>query len=254
MSRAQYHAALVTGASHRIGRSIAVELAAKGVAVGVHYGTSEDAAHAVVADIKAHGGKAGAVQADLASEVDVQKLVSDTACALDTPIDVLINNASIYEEDTLQTFTSTSWDRHQKINLLAPLMLMQSMATNLPTKNAGAIINIIDQRVLKLNPQYMSYTTTKAALWAATKTAAQALAPHIRVNAIGPGPTLANSRQTELDFAKEAAAVPLGSGATPEEIAKAAGFILEASAMTGQMIALDGGQHLAWHTADIPKD
>ena len=254
MNRAQYHAAIVTGASHRIGRSIAIELAAKGIAVGVHYGTSEDAAYAVVADIKAHGAKACAVQADLANEDDVRKLVPEAAHALGAPIDVLINNASIYEEDTLQSFTSASWDRHQKINLLAPLMLMQSVATNLPAENAGAIINIIDQRVLKLNPQYMSYTTTKAALWASTRTAAQALVPHIRVNAIGPGPTLANSQQTDLDFAKEAAAVPLGSGATPEEIARAAGFILEASAMTGQMIVLDGGQHLAWRTADIPKD
>ena len=254
MTEAPNRAALVTGAAHRIGRSIAFDLAAKGVAVGIHYGTSDTAAHTVVDTIKAHGGKACAVKADLSQENDVRKLVPETARALDAPIDILINNASIYEEDTLQTFTNVSWDRHQKINLLAPLILMQCMADKLPETSAGAIINIIDQRVLKLNPQYMSYTTTKAALWAATKTAAQALAPNIRVNAIGPGPTLANGQQTDDDFTKEAAAVPLGKGPVPEEIARAVGFILEAPAMTGQMIALDGGQHLAWRTADIPKD
>ena len=254
MSRAPYSAALVTGAGHRIGRSIAIALATKGVAVGVHYSTSKEAALAVVADIKACGGKACAVQADLSKVTDVQSLINDAADALGRPVDILINNASIYEEDSLQTFTSASWDRHQKINLLAPLMLMQSMAASLSETKAGAVINIIDQRVLKLNPLYMSYTTTKAALWAATKTAAQALAPSIRVNAIGPGPTLANEQQTAQDFAEEAAAVPLGKGPTPEEIAHAVNFILEAPAMTGQLIALDGGQHLAWRTADIPKD
>lgn len=249
-----YRAALVTGAGRRIGRSIALELAANSIAVGVHYSTSEAAAHSVVAEIEASGGTACAVKADLCSERHTQELISKTADLLGAPIDVLVNNASIYEEDTLRTFTSSSWDRHQKVNLFAPLMLMQCLAADLPKKSQGVIVNMIDQRVLKLNPQFVSYTTTKAALWAATKTAAQALAPNIRVNAIGPGPTLANSQQTDQDFVNEVKAVLLGKGATPEEIAKAVYFILEAPAMTGQMIALDGGQHLAWHTADIAKD
>ena len=254
MISAPYHAALVTGAGHRIGRSIAIELGSAGIAVAVHYHDSPDAAEAVAAEINTAGGTAVTIRSDLHSENEVNSLISNAAKRLGKPIDVLVNNASVFEKDDLQTLTGNSWDRHQKVNLLAPLLLMQNLNEGLKAEQRGAVINIIDQRVLKLNPQYMSYTTTKAALWTATRTAAQALAPSIRVNAIGPGPTLANRQQSAQEFADEAAAVPLGNGPDLDEITRAVRFILETPAMTGQMITLDGGQHLAWRTADIPED
>jgi NAD(P)-dependent dehydrogenase (short-subunit alcohol dehydrogenase family) len=254
LNNTPYSAALITGAGHRIGRAIALSLGAKGYAVAVHYHGSAKAAEAVVSEITSAGGRATPVSADLLVESDVRNLVSSASRALGMPIDILVNNASIFEQDTLATFTYDSWDRHQKVNLLAPLLLMQCLAESVAAGANAAVINIIDQRVLKLNPQYMSYTLAKSGLWTATRTAAQALAPSIRINAIGPGPTLSNSTQSKQDFANEAAAVPLGIGPTLEEITRAINFILESPAMTGQMITLDGGQHLAWRTADILED
>jgi len=249
-----YAAALVTGAGHRIGRSIACDLGAAGVAVAVHYHGSAESAEAVVDEITNAGGKACAVCADLLDENDVKSLLPQASKILGKPIDILVNNASVFEKDDLENFTVESWEKHQKINLLAPILLMQNLAQTLGENQSGAVINIIDQRVLKLNPQYLSYTAAKAGLWTATRTAAQALAPRIRVNAIGPGPTLANIRQSRLDFANEITPIPLGVGPTLAEISRAVHFILESPSMTGQMIALDGGQHLAWRTADILED
>lgn len=252
--KAPYRAALVTGAGHRIGRSIALDLGAAGYRVAVHYHGSAEAAEAVADEIKSNGGAAVTVGADLLNEEDVTSLICRASEALTTPIDILVNNASVFEKDDLQSFSIDSWRQHQDVNLLAPLLLMQSLANSLPEDQKGAVINIIDQRVWKLNPQYLSYTAAKAGLWTATKTAAQALAPTIRVNGIGPGPTLANTRQSQQDFADEATAVPLGHGPDLEEITRAVRFILETPSMTGQMVALDGGQHLAWRTADILED
>jgi len=249
-----YGTALVTGAGHRIGRSIALDLAANGYKVAVHYHGSAEAAEAVVTEITKAGGNAATVCADLLVTDEVTGLLQKAGDVLGSPIDILVNNASIFEKDDLLNFTPESWDQHHKVNLLAPTLLMQSLAQNLDGDKKAVVVNIIDQRVLKLNPQYFSYTASKAGLWSATRTAAQALAPNIRVNAIGPGPTLANTRQSQQDFADEAAAVPLGAGPTLEEITRAVRFILETPSVTGQMVALDGGQHLAWRTADILED
>jgi len=251
---APYRAALVTGAGRRIGRAIALDLAAEGIAVAVHYHGSAKAADAVVAEICAAGGHAASVGADFQNLDAIKSAIMNADTALGIPIDILVNNASVFENDTLENFTADSWEKHHQVNLLAPLMLMQTFAAGLARGKTGAVINMIDQRVLKLNPQYFSYTMAKAGLLTATKTAAQAFAPNIRVNAIGPGPTLANSEQTQTEFEEEAAAVPLGTGPALTEITRAVRFLLETSSMTGQMIALDGGQHLAWRTKDILED
>jgi NAD(P)-dependent dehydrogenase (short-subunit alcohol dehydrogenase family) len=238
-------AALVTGAAQRIGRAIALALAADGWAVAVHYRASRAAADALVAEIARGGGQAVALAADLADESAVAGLVPRAVAALG-PLGCLVNNASSFENDTVATATRASWDEHIEVNLRAPLVLMQGFAAQLPEAASGAIINMLDQRVWSLTPYFVSYTVSKAALWTLTQSMALALAPRIRVNGIGPGPTLPSPRQSEEQFARQCAAVPLRRGTSPEEIAAAVRFILAAPAMTGQMIALDGGQHLGW--------
>jgi NAD(P)-dependent dehydrogenase (short-subunit alcohol dehydrogenase family) len=238
-------AALVTGAAQRIGRAIALTLAADGWAVAVHYRASRAAADALVTEIARAGGQAVALAADLADEGAVTELVPRAVAALG-PLGCLVNNASSFENDTVVTATRASWDEHIEVNLRAPLVLMQGFAAQLPDAASGAIINMLDQRVWSLTPYFVSYTVSKAGLWTLTQTMALALAPRIRVNGIGPGPTLPSPRQSEEQFARQCAAVPLRRGTSPEEIAAAVRFILAAPAMTGQMIALDGGQHLGW--------
>jgi NAD(P)-dependent dehydrogenase (short-subunit alcohol dehydrogenase family) len=238
-------AALVTGAAQRIGRAIALALAADGWAIAVHYRASRAAADALVAEIARGGGQAVALAADLADESAVAGLVPRAVAALG-PLGCLVNNASSFENDTVATATRASWDEHIEVNLRAPLVLMQGFAAQLPEAASGAIINMLDQRVWSLTPYFVSYTVSKAALWTLTQSMALALAPRIRVNGIGPGPTLPSPRQSEEQFARQCAAVPLRRGTSPEEIAAAVRFILAAPAMTGQMIALDGGQHLGW--------
>lgn len=247
-------AVLVTGAARRIGRAIALDLASEGWAVAVHYYGSPDDAEQTVEEIRSRDGQAVAVRADLREAEETLSLVKNAANALGTPLTALINNASIFEDDRLQTFNADSWQNHMNVNLMAPALLSQQFAAQLSSTSPGNIINMIDQRVLKLNPQYFSYTTSKAGLLTLTKTMAQALAPTIRVNAVGPGPTLANSRQSVNDFATEAANVPLGIGPTLDEICRTIRFLLETPSITGQMMTLDGGQHLAWRTADILED
>lgn len=234
---------LITGAAKRIGRVIARELARHGWRVGVHYRSSRGEAEALVAEITAEGGKAAALAADLAIAEDVDALVPACVEALGAPC-CLINNASEFRHDTLETLTRDAWHVHLDINLKAPVFLAQSMARHLPAGCEGNVINIIDQRVWNLKPDFFSYTISKAGLWTATRTLAQALAPRIRVNAIAPGPVLRSVHQSESDFAAECASTLMGRGPSPVEIADAVRFILEAPAMTGQMIALDGGQHL----------
>ncbi len=247
-------AVLVTGAARRIGRAIALDLAAEGWAVAVHYHGSPDDAEDTIEEIEAFDGRAIAIQADLNNTDETTTLITRAAGALGTPLTALINNASIFEDDRLQNFTATRWQHHMNVNLTAPAILSQHFAAQLPEGTPGNIINMIDQRVLKLNPQYFSYTASKAGLWTLTKTMAQALVPTIRVNAIGPGPTLANTRQSASDFAAEATTVPLEKGPTLDEICRTVRFLLETPSITGQMMALDGGQHLAWRTADILED
>jgi len=249
-----YKAALVTGAAARIGRAIALDLAAQGIAVVVHHRNSAKEADQLVKDIHASGGRAAVVNSDLTDIDSTQTLISDASAAIGEPIDVLVNNASVFEQDTALTMTPANWDRHQAVNLRAPAFLSQQLFEQLPEGSRGCIINMIDQRVLKLNPQYFSYTAAKAGLWTVTRTLAQTMAPRVRVNAVSPGPTLANQFQAKADFAREATNVLLGHGPEISEITGAVKFLLETPSMTGQMLTLDGGQHLAWRTEDIIED
>lgn len=237
--------ALVTGAAKRIGRAIALALADDGYDVAVHYGASRRDAEEVAAAILAKGRRAVALGADLAREAETLALLGVATGALG-PVTCLVNNASVFERDEALTVTRESWDAHLETNLRAPFVLMQEFARALPAERHGAIVNVLDERVWNLTPHFVSYTLSKAGLWTLTQAMAMALAPRIRVNAIGPGPTLPSPRQSEEQFARQQAGVPLGHGATPEEIAAAVCFILGSGSMTGQMIALDGGQHLGW--------
>lgn len=244
-------AALVTGAGIRIGRAIALLLAHRGYHVAVHCHRSRDQAEAVAAEITAAGGKAAVVQADLADHDAVMALVGQAAAALG-PLSVLVNNASSFDYDHVETATGPVWDRQMDVNLKAPFFLSQALAAQLPPDTPGNIVNIIDMRVWRLTPHFASYTVAKAGLWTLTQTLAMALAPRIRVNGIGPGPVLPSPRQTQEQFERQWASTPLQRGAHPDEIAAAVGFLLDAAAMTGQMIALDGGQHLPSHQRGGP--
>ena len=237
--------ALVTGAAHRIGRAIALDLAEHGFDIAVHYNRSGEAAEELAETIRAKGRKAAALAADLASEEDTETLVGRATESLG-PVGLLVNNASRFEFDMWDDATRESWDVHMETNLRAPFLLSQHMAGSLPEGAEGAIVNLLDQRVWNLTPYFMTYTLSKAALWTLTQTLALALAPRVRVNAIGPGPTLKSERQDEDHFRMQWNATPLQHGASPEEIAAAIRFILSATSMTGQMIALDGGEHLGW--------
>jgi len=241
---------LITGAAQRIGRAITLDFAQKGWSIALHCHTSLEAADKVAREIEQVGGKAVVVQCDL-GEKNAAEIIFDKTASQLSPITCLINNASVFEPDDINTVSLESWALHMDVNLRAPIFLAQSFANQLPEGVAGNIINLIDQRVWKLNPQFLSYTTSKAALWTLTRTLAQALAPDIRVNAIGPGPALPNERQRPEDFHKQISATLLKHGTSPEEICRTIQFILATPAMTGQMIALDGGQHLAWRTPDV---
>ena len=237
--------ALVTGAARRIGCAIARDLGAWGWSVVVHYNRSADDADAAVDVIKAAGGQAVSLKADLTKEEETRQLMAQSVAAFG-PIGCLINNASTFDRDEFDTVTRSSWDAHIEPNLRAPFVLSQDMAAALPEDKDGVIVNIIDQRVWNLTPHFLSYTLSKTGLWTLTRMLALALAPRIRVNGIGPGPTLRNVRQTEAQFQRQQNSVPLRRGASSEEVARAVRFIIESPSMTGQMIALDGGQHLGW--------
>ncbi|MDP3803138.1 SDR family oxidoreductase [Brevundimonas sp.] len=241
-------AALVTGGARRIGRAICLELAAAGFDVAVHHRDSGDEAAGVAGEIEALGRRAVALPADLTDVVAVHELVDRAAGALG-PLSVLVNNASVFEDDRLDTITGESWNDHIDTNLRAPVLLAQVFARQAP--DGAAIVNILDQRVLKPDPRFFSYSLSKAALWFATRTMAQALAPRIRVNGVGPGPTLPSVHQTAEEFAAEAGAVPLQRAGSPGAVAAAVRWLVDAELVTGQMIAVDGGQHLAWRTPDI---
>ncbi len=241
--------ALVTGASARIGRAIALGLGAAGYTVAVHHRGAVGAAEETAKAIKAGGGRAQCYAADLADEPGVDAMMQTITRDLG-PVTCLINNASLFESDDIQTMTRQSWDAHIEPNLRAPLRLTQLMVENLGDRQ-GNVINLIDQRVLKLTPQFLSYTLSKSALWTLTQTLAQALAPGIRVNAIAPGPTIKNQRQSDEHFEAQIAATPLGRGPSLDEFTSTIAWILATPSLTGQMIALDGGQHLIWQTPDV---
>ena len=238
-------AILITGAGARIGRYLAKGLAEDGWAVAIHYNRSKAGAKQLAAEITEQGGKAAIVQGNLFVPQDLDSLVARASDALDKPITALINNASTFEDDRADDFTRASYDYHMDVNLRAPIALAQQLAAQLPKGEAGCIINMIDQRVLKPDPTFFTYALSKSALHWATKTLAQSLAPHIRVNAIGPGPTLKNHTQTDDEFAQEAASTLLATGSPPESLLEAARYLLSATSVTGQMIAVDGGQHLS---------
>ena len=246
-------AALVTGGARRIGRALVLALAEDGYGVAVHHHASRPDAEALVAEIQHTGGRAVALTADLTDEQAVKALLPAAVAALG-PVGVLVNNASIFENDAVATATRDSWDAHLAVNLRAPFVLIQEFAAQLPPKAGGVVVNLLDERVWKLTPHFLSYTLSKSALWTLTRTTALALAPRIRVNGIGPGPTLPSPRQSPEQFERQCRMMPLQRGTSPAEIAAALRFILSAPAMTGQMIALDGGQHLGWaQPGQIPQ-
>lgn len=238
--------ALVTGAGARLGQAMATALGEDGWDVGVHYRSSETGARETQKAIIAAGSKADLVRGDLAVEEDRANLVARAAEALGGPITLLINSASTFVNDSARDHSRADWNFHIEPNLRAPVHLAQQMAKALPDGKTGLIINIIDARVWALTPDYFTYTLSKAGLWAATRTLAQALAPKVRVNAIGPGPTLQNAHQSAEDFEADKAATLTGKGSSPAEIVNAMRYLISASSVTGQMIASDGGEHLLW--------
>jgi NAD(P)-dependent dehydrogenase (short-subunit alcohol dehydrogenase family) len=251
--------ALITGGARRLGRAMALYLAGRGYDVAIHYDTSADEAAETANTMRTAGVRAATLQADLLDEGQTATLVARAAQALDGPLTVLINNASIFEYDTIRSATRTSWDRHFGSNLRAPFVLTQDFAAQAPTADrSGAepsaralIVNMVDQRVRKLTPEFMTYSLAKMGLWTLTQTSAQALAPDIRVNAIGPGPTMQGARQTTEHFTRQRAATILERGANPQDITAALGYLLDATSVTGQLICVDGGQHLGWKTPDV---
>ncbi len=252
--------ALVTGAAHRLGRAMALELAEAGHDVAVHYNGSAEAAEEVAGQIRAMGRRAVTLQADLTQEAQVTGMVARAAEALDGPLTCLVNNASVFDYDNIRSATRASWDAHMEANLRAPFVLTQEFAAQAPAPLTDAmgepvaqalVIQMLDQRVHKLTPEFMSYTISKMGLWAFTQTAAQGLAPAVRVNAIGPGPTLQGARQSDANFAGQRENTVLQRGSNPEDICGALRYFLTARGVTGQLICTDGGQHLAWKTPDI---
>ncbi|SMX29987.1 3-oxoacyl-[acyl-carrier-protein] reductase FabG [Pelagimonas phthalicica] len=252
--------ALVTGAARRLGKAMALYLAQRGYDVAVHYAGSKEDAQETVAEIEALGRRSVALQADLLDEDQSQALLGRAVDALGGPLTVLVNNASVFEYDNVHSADRQSWDRHMESNLRAPFVLTQCFERQVPEAGVdargepiarGLIVNMLDQRVRKLTPEFMSYTLAKMGLWAMTQTTAQALAPRVRVNAIGPGPTLIGARQSQTHFDAQRRNTVLERGSNPEDITAALGYFLDAPGVTGQLICTDGGQHLAWQTPDI---
>lgn len=239
-------AVLITGAAKRLGRALALDAAKHGWDVVIHYNGSEDESKKTASDVRAFGVKATTVKADLACENEVASLIAKAG-----PLTALINNASIFEYDDWQSATRESWDRHMEINLRAPFVLSQAFAKQLGKDGHGVIVNIIDQRVLKPTPQFISYSLSRAGLYWLTHTLAQALAPRVRVNAVAPGPSFIGARQSQENYDKQRASTILERGAEVEDLVGAARYLLDAQSVTGQMITVDGGQHLAWQTPDV---
>jgi NAD(P)-dependent dehydrogenase (short-subunit alcohol dehydrogenase family) len=242
-------AALVTGGAQRIGRAIALALAQRGYAVAVQARRSRANADRLVGEIMAAGGRAATVDADLADHAAVLRLVPAAASAVG-PLTLLVNNAAEFEPDEIGRLDRERFDRHVAVNLRAPIFLADAFAAQLPAGADGAIVNLLDQRVLKPTPRFLSYGLAKSALHVATTTLAQALAPRIRVNAVAPGPTLPSPRQDAQAFARQVRALPLDRGPAPQDVADAVLYLAVAGSVTGVTIAVDGGQHLDWRTSD----
>ena len=244
--------ALVTGGARRIGKAIVDDLAAHGFAVAIHANTSLDEAEAMADTIRRQGGTAVALAADLSETAATERLIAEATEAIG-PLGLLVNNASLFKPDSLDALDPDLWDRHFNVHVRAPSILVRDFARQLPAANSGLVVNIVDQRVWNPTPRYYSYTLSKAALWMATRTMAQALAPSIRVNAIGPGPSLPNERQDPRDFQQQVEGLILKTGPRLDEFGRTVRYLFESPSITGQMIALDGGQHLAWETPDVAE-
>ncbi len=237
--------ALVTGGARRIGADLVRALAGLGHPVAVHHYRSGDAASALAAEIRRAGGSARTFAADLRSERAARAMVRTATAELGS-CTVLVNNASCFAHDTLRTGTRTSWDDHLELNLRAPLVLSRAFAELLPASRRGLIVNLLDPRVWTVTPHYLSYSVSRAGLWAATRILALELAPQVRVNAIGPGPTLSSESEGEAGFHAVRDRLPLSPGPAPGDVADALVYLVRARSVTGQMIAPDGGQHLGW--------
>ncbi len=246
----QEQTVLITGAAKRIGLAIVTDLSDSGWKVAIHANSNITSAEELASEINSNGGSAMAFQADLSKLNEPSKLINEVITKFG-PLTVLVNCASVFLEDDIYQINETNFDLHYALHVRAPSFLASEFAKQLPSNKTGHIINIIDQRVLKLTPQFYSYTLSKAALHTATKTMAQALAPKIRVNAIGPGPTIKNERQQPSDFQKQIDVLPLQRGPELSEFAQTIKFLVETPSITGQMIILDGGQHLIWKTPDV---
>ncbi|MBX4911134.1 MULTISPECIES: SDR family oxidoreductase [Rhizobium] len=252
MNHKRLRSALITGAAKRIGRAIAEDLAANGFSVAIHANSSLREAEELAAELRRKGQRAAALQADLTDIGEAGELIAKASEALG-PLDLLVNNASVFQHDSARSFNADTWALHFDLHVRAPSILSAAFAQQVPAQAAGMIVNIIDQRVWALRPSFYSYTLSKSALWTATQTLAQALAPRIRVNAIGPGPSMPSERQSLEDFQAQVSALILQRGPALEEFGQTIRFLYDTPSITGQMIALDGGQHLAWQTPDVAE-
>ncbi|MGO7908624.1 SDR family oxidoreductase [Rhizobium leguminosarum] len=252
MKHKRLRSALITGAAKRIGRAIAEDLATNGFSVAIHANGSIGEAEELVAELRRKGYRATALQADLTNIGETGELITRASEALG-PLDLLVNNASVFQHDSARSFNAATWALHFDLHVRAPSILAAAFAQQMPAEAAGLIVNIIDQRVWALRPSFYSYTLSKSALWTATQTLAQALAPRIRVNAIGPGPSMPSERQAMEDFQAQVSALILQRGPALEEFGQTIRFLYDTPSITGQMIALDGGQHLAWQTPDVAE-
>ncbi|MHC5306837.1 SDR family oxidoreductase [Bartonella sp. LJL80] len=241
--------ALITGGSKRLGAAIALDLAANGFNLAIHYLNGRDQANALVDELRSLGAEAHCFHADLLKTKGVG--LTDAVVQKMGPVELLVNNASLFIDDHIGSLNEKVWDDHFALHLRTPTILADAMHNYLPKDGNGLIVNMIDQRVWKPNPQFLSYTLSKSALWTLTQTLAQALAPHIRVNAIGPGPSLKSPRQSDQDFLDQTQAVLLQHGPSLTEFGATVRYFWQQTSVTGQMIALDGGQHLMWQTPDL---
>ena len=240
---------IITGGSTRIGAAIAKKLSGPEKEIVIHYNSSKSKAEKIKKELSKNKTKVYLIKGDLSKETDVKKIVKFAKSKLKY-FDCLINNASLFENDKLENFTTDSWGRHLRTNLRAPALLSKAFAKNIRGKNNN-IINIIDQRVFKLTPYFFSYTISKTGLYTLTKTSAMSLAPNIRVNGIAPGPTLKNKRQSAKHFKKQYMATPLKRQVDVEQICNAVDFFIKNRSITGQVISVDSGQSLNWQTPDV---
>ncbi|MBL8670741.1 MAG: SDR family oxidoreductase [Alphaproteobacteria bacterium] len=247
-------AALVTGAGRRIGRAFAERLAARGCFVGLHCNASRDEAEEAAAAIRSAGGACAVLRADLAQRADVLRLAADMAALAPGPVTILVNNASLFEQDRADSFTAESWQRHMAVNLEAPVLLAQHLARGLPAGREGVVVNMLDQKLFNLNPDHFTYTLAKAGLLTATRTMAQALRGRVRIAGIAPGLTLPSTRQTPERFAQAFRDTPLGRSSTVPELVAALDFILDTPGYTGEVLVLDGGESLRPRGRDVSFD